>query len=50
MIIILVNNKVRYVKTPFSHDGASAIPEPATLFLYGDGADWAGSFWAEEVF
>ncbi|MBU4484338.1 choice-of-anchor N protein, partial [bacterium] len=32
-----LGGKVKYIKTPFSHDGAGAVPEPATLFLLGTG-------------
>ena len=31
------NEKAKYVFTPFSHDGGSQIPEPATLLLMGSG-------------
>ena len=35
--VILSNNKAKYVFTPFSHDGASTTPEPATMLLLGSG-------------
>lgn len=35
--IILSENKARYVFSPFSHDGASTVPEPATMLLVGTG-------------
>ena len=35
--VILSDSKAKYVFTPFSHDGASAIPEPATMLLLGTG-------------
>ncbi len=35
--VILCNNKAKYVFTPFSHDGASTVPEPATMLLLGSG-------------
>jgi hypothetical protein len=46
----LGNNKVKYVKTPFSHDGASAIPEPATMFLLGTGLIGLGAFGRRKFF
>lgn len=35
--VILSNNKAKYVFSPFSHDGGSQIPEPATMLLVGTG-------------
>lgn len=36
--VILGNNKFKYTKTPFSHDGSStAVPEPGTMLLLGSG-------------
>jgi hypothetical protein len=35
--VILSNNKAKYVFSPFSHDGESQIPEPATMLLVGTG-------------
>jgi len=36
--VVLGGNKVKFVKTPYSHDGASApVPEPGTLLLLGTG-------------
>ena len=34
---IQANEKIHCIFTPFSHDGASAIPEPATMLLLGSG-------------
>jgi len=36
--VVLGKNKIKYVKTPYSHDGASApVPEPGTMLLLGTG-------------
>jgi hypothetical protein len=35
--VILGKNKAKYVFSPFSHDGSSQIPEPATMLLVGTG-------------
>jgi len=35
--VILGKNKAKYVFSPFSHDGASTIPEPTTMLLLGSG-------------
>ena len=48
--MIIIFNKVMFVKTPFSHDGASAIPEPATLFLLGAGLIGLGAFGRRKFF
>ena len=42
--LILSDSKAKYVFTPFSHDGASTIPEPATMLLLGSGLIGLGWF------
>ncbi|MFV9644541.1 MAG: PEP-CTERM sorting domain-containing protein [Desulfobacterales bacterium] len=38
-----------FVKILFSHDGASAILEPATMFLLGTGLIWLGAFGRKKI-
>jgi hypothetical protein len=40
--VVLNNNKVKYIKAPFSHDGVASVPEPSTLLLLGSGLIGAG--------
>lgn len=47
--VILSKNKAKYVFTPFSHDGASTIPEPATMLLLGSGLIGLGWFGRRKV-
>ena len=35
--VIKSNSKAKYVKSPFSHDGAVGVPEPTTMLLFGTG-------------
>ena len=47
--VILSNNTAKYVFTPFSHDGASTVPEPATMLLLGTGLIGLGWFGRKEA-
>lgn len=44
--VVLGTNKVKYVKTPYSHDGGGGqVPEPGSMFLFGAGMVGAASMW-----